>query len=213
LGEADAALAKVETLLKNRSSQYDKNGEQHYDIVSAFIKSIRGSDPNAGLYWLARMIEGGEDPGFIARRLLILASEDVGNANPNALLLANTTFDAVKKIGWPESRIILAQCVVFLATSPKSNASYEGIAKAQAAVKQSGDLGVPLSIRNAPTALMKELGYGNEYKYAHSYEGNFANHEFLPEEIKGSKFYDPGNNEREKKARQFLKLRWPKYGY
>ncbi len=203
----------VETLLKNRSSQYDKNGEQHYDIVSAFIKSIRGSDPNAGLYWLARMIEGGEDPGFIARRLLILASEDVGNANPNALLLANTTFDAVKKIGWPESRIILAQCVVFLATSPKSNASYEGIAKAQAAVKQSGDLGVPLSIRNAPTALMKELGYGNEYKYAHSYEGNFANHEFLPEEIKGSKFYDPGNNEREKKARQFLKLRWPKYGY
>lgn len=204
---------KVESLLKNRPAHYDKNGEQHYDIVSAFIKSIRGSDPNAGLYWLARMIEGGEDPDFIARRLLILASEDVGNANPNALLLANTTYDAVKKIGWPESRIILAQCVVYLATSAKSNASYEGINKAQQEVKNSGDLSVPLSIRNAPTKLMKELGYGDDYKYAHAYEGNFVNHEFLPEEIKGHKFYEPGDNDKEKRARQFLKSRWPKYGY
>lgn len=203
----------VETLLKNRPAHYDKNGEQHYDIISAFIKSIRGSDPNAGLYWLARMIEGGEDPDFIARRLLILASEDVGNANPNALLLANSTFDAVKKIGWPESRIILAQCVVFLANSPKSNASYEAISKAQAEVRQSGDLSVPLPIRNAPTKLMKELGYGDNYQYAHSYKDNFANQEFLPEELIGKKFYEPGENDREKKARQFLKSRWPKYDY
>lgn len=203
----------VETLLKNRPAQYDKNGEQHYDIISALIKSIRGSDPNGGIYWLARMIEGGEDPNFIARRLLILASEDVGNANPNALLLANTTYDAVKKIGWPESRIILAQCVVYLATSPKSNASYEAICKAQAEVKRSGDLGVPLPIRNAPTKLMKELGYGQDYKYAHSYTGSFADQEFLPKEIQGEKFYEPGDNEKEKRARQFLKSRWPKYGY
>lgn len=205
--------ALVEQLLQNRPAMYDKYGEQHYDIISAFIKSIRGSDPNAGVYWLARMIEGGEDPDFIARRLLILASEDIGNANPNALLLANSTFDAVKKIGWPESRIILSQCVVYLATSPKSNASYEAINKAQARVKESGDLSVPLHIRNAPTKLMKELGYGKDYLYAHAHENNFVNQEFLPEEITGEKFYEPGDNDKEKRARQFLQSRWPKYDY
>jgi len=203
----------VEQILKNRPALYDKQGEQHYDIISAFIKSIRGSDPNAGVYWLARMIEGGEDPDFIARRLLILAAEDIGNANPNALLLANTTFDAVKKIGWPESRIILSQCVVYLATSPKSNASYEAINKAQEKVQQSGDLAVPLHLRNAPTKLMKELGYGKNYQYAHSHEKNFADQEYLPEQIVGEKFYEPGNNEKEKRARDFLKNRWPKYDY
>lgn len=203
----------VEGLLKNRPAHYDKNGEQHYDIISAFIKSIRGSDPNAAVYWLARMIEGGEDPGFIARRLLILASEDIGNANPNALLLANNAFDAVKKIGWPESRIILSQCVIYLANCEKSNASYEAINKAQMEVRNSGDLSVPLPIRNAPTKLMKDLGYGDDYKYAHAYKSNFANQEFLPKEIIGEKFYEPGDNDKEKRARQFLKLRWPKYGY
>lgn len=203
----------VENSLQNRPAHYDKKGEQHYDIISAFIKSIRGSDPNAGVYWLARMIEGGEDPNFIARRLLILASEDIGNANPNALLLANSTFDAVKKIGWPESRIILSQCVVYLATSPKSNSTYKAIAKASEAVKKTGDLQVPLHIRNAPTKLMKELGYGDNYQYSHEGKDNFLDQEYLPDEVKGSQFYEPGDNDKEKRARQFLKLRWPKYDY
>ena len=193
---------------------YDKTGEQHYDIISAFIKSIRGSDPNAAVYWLARMIEGGEDLKFIARRLLILASEDIGNANPTALVLANNTFQAVTTIGYPEARIILSQCVIYLATSPKSNASYMAIKKAQQLVKQTGDLSVPLSIRNAPTKLMKELGYGNEYQYAHNYEGNFAEQEFLPEEIKKTRFYSPGNNPKENSLRAYLKNLWKdKYGY
>lgn len=203
----------VEQLLRNRPAMYDKNGEQHYDIISAFIKSIRGSDPNAGVYWLARMIEGGEDPDFIARRLLILASEDIGMANPNALLLANSTYDAVKKIGFPESRIILSQCVVYLATSPKSNASYEAIGKAQKLVKETGDLPVPLHIRNAPTKLMKELGYGADYKYAHSHEGNFVDQEFLPQEVINTKLYEPGNNAKENSIRDWLKKIWAKYGY
>ena len=203
----------VEQLLRNRPAMYDKNGEQHYDIISAFIKSIRGSDPNAGVYWLARMIEGGEDPDFIARRLLILASEDIGMANPNALLLANSTYDAVKKIGFPESRIILSQCVVYLATSPKSNASYEAIGKAQKLVKETGDLPVPLHIRNAPTKLMKELGYGADYKYAHSHEGNFVDQEFLPEEVSNTRLYEPGNNAKENSIRDWLKKIWAKYGY
>jgi putative ATPase len=193
---------------------YDKTGEQHYDIISAFIKSIRGSDPNGAVYWLARMIEGGEDAKFIARRLLILASEDIGNANPTALILANNTFQAVTTIGFPESRIILSQCAVYLATSPKSNASYEAIGKAQALVKQTGDLSVPLHLRNAPTKLMKELDYGKNYKYAHSFENNFAEQEFLPNEIKNTKFYEPGNNARENSFREFLRKLWKnKYGY
>ncbi|MGJ1462439.1 replication-associated recombination protein A [Sphingobacterium siyangense] len=193
---------------------YDKAGEQHYDIISAFIKSIRGSDPNAAVYWLARMIEGGEDPSFIARRLLILASEDIGNANPNALLLANNCFQAVNVIGWPESRIILSQTVIYLATSVKSNASYEAINKAQALVKQTGDLSVPLHIRNAPTKLMKDLNYGAEYKYAHAYPGNFVVQEFLPKEISGVKLYEPGQNLQEEKLRQSLRNKWKeKYKY
>ena len=193
---------------------YDKTGEQHYDIVSAFIKSIRGSDPNAAVYWLARMIEGGEDVKFIARRLLILASEDIGNANPTALIMANGTFQAVTTIGYPESRIILSQCAIYLATSPKSNASYMAINEAQAAVKKTGDLPVPLAIRNAPTKLMKDLGYGEDYKYAHSYQGNFAATEFLPAEISNTAFFNPGNNQREQAQREFLKKRWKKkYGY
>lgn len=193
---------------------YDKTGEQHYDIISAFIKSIRGSDPNAAVYWLARMIEGGEDVKFIARRLLILASEDIGNANPTALILANNTFQAVSTIGFPESRIILSQCCIYLATSPKSNASYMAINEAQAAVKKSGDLPVPLPIRNAPTKLMKDLGYGDDYKYAHNYEGNFAASEFLPQELSGTPFFKPGNNQREHAQREFLKKRWKsKYNY
>lgn len=193
---------------------YDKTGEQHYDIVSAFIKSIRGSDPNAAVYWLARMIEGGEDVKFIARRLLILASEDIGNANPTALVLANTTFQAVTSIGYPESRIILSQCTIYLATSPKSNASYKAIGDAQITVRQTGDLSVPFSIRNAPTKLMKELGYGKNYEYAHNYEGNFVPHEFLPDEIKGKRFYEPGNNAKENNLRNYLKSLWKeKYGY
>lgn len=203
----------VEQLLRNRPAMYDKNGEQHYDIISAMIKSIRGSDPNGGVYWLARMIEGGEDPDFIARRLLISASEDIGMANPNALLLANTTYDAVKKIGWPESRIILSQCVVYLATSPKSNASYEAIGKAQKVIKETGDLPVPLHIRNAPTKLMKELGYGADYKYSHGYEGNFADQEYLPKEISKTRFYEPGNNAKENSIREWLRKLWGKYGY
>lgn len=187
---------------------YDKTGEQHYDIISAFIKSIRGSDPNAAVYWLARMIEGGEDIKFIARRLVILASEDIGNANPNALLLANSTFQAVSTIGYPEARIILSQCAIYLATSHKSNASYKAIGEAQQLVRQTGDLSVPLSIRNAPTKLMKQLGYGKEYEYAHNYEGNFVPHEFLPEEIKGTTFYKPGNNPKENALKNYLKQLW-----
>ncbi len=187
---------------------YDKTGEQHYDIISAFIKSIRGSDPNAAVYWLARMIEGGEDVKFIARRLLILASEDIGNANPTALVMANTTFQAVTTIGYPEARIILSQCVIYLATSPKSNASYMAINKAQQTVKQTGDLSVPLPLRNAPTKLMKDLGYGQEYKYAHDYDQNFVDEEFMPTELKGASFYSPGNNNRENAIKEFLKQRW-----
>jgi len=193
---------------------YDKTGEQHYDIVSAFIKSIRGSDPNAAVYWLARMIEGGEEPKFIARRMLILASEDIGNANPTALILANNTFQAVNIIGFPESRIILSQCAVYLASSAKSNASYEAIGKAQTIVKETGDLSVPLHLRNAPTKLMKELDYGKEYKYAHSFENNFAEQEFLPDDIKNTKIFEPGNNARENTIREFLKKLWKnKYNY
>lgn len=193
---------------------YDKTGEQHYDIISAFIKSIRGSDPNAAVYWLARMIEGGEDLKFIARRLLILASEDIGNANPTALVLANNTFQAVTAIGYPEARIILSQCVIYLATSPKSNASYIAIKEAQKLVKQTGDLSVPLPIRNAPTKLMKELGYGKEYQYAHDYERNFTPQEFLPNEIKGTRLYSPGFNTKENSLRTYLKSLWKdKYGY
>ncbi|MCJ0742069.1 replication-associated recombination protein A [Pedobacter montanisoli] len=193
---------------------YDKAGEQHYDIISAFIKSIRGSDPNAAVYWLARMIEGGEDPSFIARRLLILASEDIGNANPNALLLANNCFQAVNVIGYPEARIILSQCVTYMASSAKSNAAYEAINKAQALVRQTGDLPVPLHLRNAPTKLMKNIGYGKEYKYAHAYEGNFVEQEFMPENLSGTKLYDPGKNAAEEKLREKLKQNWGnKYQY
>ena len=201
-------------IIQNNTMHYDKAGDQHYDIISAFIKSIRGSDPNAAVYWLARMVEGGEDVKFIARRLLILASEDIGNANPTALVIANNTFQAVSAIGYPESRIILSQCTTYLACSPKSNAAYKAINKAQKVIKETGDLSVPLEIRNAPTKLMKELGYGDNYKYAHSFENDFANQEFMPDSIKGSVFYDPGNNSREIAYREFLKKRWKdKYGY
>ena len=205
---------KVMHLVQKNTVLYDKTGEQHYDIVSAFIKSIRGSDPNGAVYWLARMIEGGEDVKFIARRMLILASEDIGNANPTALIMANNTFQAVTTIGYPESRIILSQCAIYLATSAKSNASYLAIGKAQQIVKQTGDLPVPLHLRNAPTKLMKELGYGDEYKYAHDFDNNFAEQEFLPDEIQNTSFYEPGNNAREKELRAFLKNRWKeKYKY
>lgn len=187
---------------------YDKTGEQHYDIISAFIKSIRGSDPNGAIYWLARMIEGGEDVKFIARRLLISASEDIGLANPTALVIANTTFQAVTTIGYPEARILLSQCTVYLATSPKSNASYMAIKNAQQVVSETGDLPVPLPLRNAPTKLMKELGYGKDYKYAHDFANNFVDEEFLPEKIKGTTFYQPGNNPRENALKEFLKNRW-----
>ncbi len=204
----------VQKLVQQNTVRYDKTGEQHYDIISAFIKSIRGSDPNAAVYWLARMIEGGEDLKFIARRLIILASEDIGNANPTALIMANNTFQAVNTIGYPESRIILSQCAVYLATSQKSNASYMAINKAQQLVKQTGDLSVPLHIRNAPTKLMKELGYGEDYKYAHNHKDNFADQEFLPDEIANTKLYDPGDNQRENSFRSFLKSKWQKkYGY
>ncbi len=206
----DMVLQKVQ----NNTVLYDKTGEQHYDIISAFIKSIRGSDPNAAVYWLARMIEGGEDLKFIARRLVILASEDIGNANPTALVLANTTFQSVNIIGYPEARIILSQCVIYLATSPKSNASYLAIKDAQRLVKQTGDLSVPLPIRNAPTKLMKELGYGKEYQYAHDFERNFILQEFLPDELKGTRIYNPGNNSKENSFRNYLKKIWKdKYGY
>jgi len=187
---------------------YDKAGEQHYDIISAFIKSMRGSDPNGAVYWLARMIVGGEDPLFIARRMLILASEDIGNANPNALLLAQACFEAVNKIGMPESQLILSQTVIYLATSPKSNSATTAIGAAIALVRQTGDLPVPLHLRNAPTKLMKNIGYGKDYKYAHSYEGNFTDLDFLPEAIKGTKIYEPGNNARELEAKEKLKKLW-----
>lgn len=205
---------KVMEIAQQRVAIYDKAGEQHYDIISAFIKSIRGSDPNAAVYWLARMIAGGEDVKFIARRLVILASEDIGNANPNALLLATSTFQAVNLIGFPESRIILSQCVTYLASSPKSNASYEAIGKAQGLVSQLGDLPVPMHIRNAPTRLMKQQGYGKGYEYAHSYENNFSAQEYLPDAIKGTTLYDPGSNAREDELRKYLKNLWKeKYGY
>jgi putative ATPase len=205
---------KVMQLVQKNTVLYDKTGEQHYDIVSAFIKSIRGSDPNGAVYWLARMIEGGEDVKFIARRMLILSSEDIGNANPTAFIMANNAFQAVSTIGYPESRIILSQCAIYLATSAKSNASYMAIGKAQQVVKQTGDLPVPIHLRNAPTKLMKELGYGEEYKYSHDFANNFAEQEFLPTEISETTFFEPGENAREKEIRQFLKNRWKnKYGY
>lgn len=205
---------KVLELVQQNTVLYDKTGEQHYDIVSAFIKSIRGSDPNGAVYWLARMIEGGEDVKFIARRMLILSSEDIGNANPTAFIMANNTFQAVSTIGYPESRIILSQCAIYLATSPKSNASYMAIGEAQALVKQTGDLPVPIHLRNAPTKLMKELGYGDDYQYSHNYANNFSEQEYLPDAIKETKFYEPGSNSRENGTREFLKNRWKdKYGY
>ena len=194
--------------VQSNPARYDKTGEQHYDIISAFIKSIRGSDPNAAVYWLARMIEGGEDLKFIARRMIILASEDIGNANPTALIMANNTFQAASTIGYPESRIILSQCAIYLATSIKSNASYEAIGKAQQIVRQTGDLSVPLGLRNAPTKLMKELGYGEEYKYAHDHKANFAFNDFLPKEISGTTLFQPGDNPREKSQKEFLEKRW-----
>lgn len=213
-GEHHINNAFVQHVVQQKMALYDKSGEQHYDIISAFIKSMRGSDPNAAVYYLARMIEGGEDPKFIARRMIIFSSEDIGNANPNALLLANACFQAVENIGYPECRIILSQTVTYLATSLKSNASYLAIHKAQAAVRQTGDLPVPLHIRNAPTKLMKELGYGNNYKYAHDYNNNFVEQEFLPDMLSGTTFYDPGDNPSEEKIRGFLKQRWKeKYGY
>ena len=204
----------VQKVIQENIAIYDKQGEMHYDIISAFIKSLRGSDPNAAVYWLARMVEAGEDPKFIARRMLILASEDIGNANPNALLLANSCFDAISKIGWPEGRIILSQTAVYLANSAKSNASYMAIREAQALVQKTGNLPVPLHLRNAPTKLMKDIGYGKDYQYAHQHKGNFVELEFLPEKISGTKFYDPGNNPRENEDRKKLKERWKqKYGY
>jgi putative ATPase len=204
----------VMDVAQKRIALYDKKGEQHYDIISAFIKSMRGSDPNAAVYWLARMIEGGEDVKFIARRMLILASEDIGNANPTALVMANATFEAVNKIGYPESSLILSQCAIYLASSAKSNSATTAIGDAMSAVKEHGDLPVPLHVRNAPTRLMKNLGYGKDYQYSHSYEENFSNQEYLPKEISGKKFYDPGKNAREEELRKFLKNLWKeKYGY
>jgi putative ATPase len=199
---------RVSDIIQNNLVNYDKNGEMHYDVISAFIKSIRGSDPQAAVYYLARMVEGGEDPKFIARRMLILASEDIGLANPNALLMADACFRAVTNIGWPESRIILSQCAIFLATSAKSNASYMAIDDAIAEVKRSGDLPVPLNLRNAPTKLMKDLGYGTNYQYSHMYDGNFAFQEFLPDGLSNSVFYNPGKNQREDQVRDWLKSRW-----
>ncbi|WP_024740592.1 replication-associated recombination protein A [Tenacibaculum maritimum] len=200
--------------IQKNTIRYDKTGEQHYDIVSAFIKSIRGSDPNGAVYWLARMIEGGEDVKFIARRMLIAASEDIGNANPTALILANNTFQAVSAIGYPESRIILSQCAIYLANSAKSNASYMAIGEAQNLVRTTGDLSIPLHLRNAPTKLMKDLDYGKDYLYSHNYQGNFVHQEFLPDEITNTKLYEPGNNPRENSFREILKQRWKeKYNY
>jgi putative ATPase len=204
----------VMDVAQKRIALYDKSGEQHYDIISAFIKSIRGSDPNAAVYWLARMIEGGEDVKFIARRLLILASEDIGNANPTALVMANATFEAVNKIGYPESQLILSQCAIYLASSAKSNSATTAIGEAMSAVKKHGDLPVPLHIRNAPTRLMKNLGYGKNYEYSHSYENNFSQQEYLPTEISGTVFYEPGKNSREEELRKFLRSLWKeKYNY
>jgi putative ATPase len=215
--QADPLVITDEMVMETaqqRIALYDKKGEQHYDIISAFIKSMRGSDPNAAVYWLARMIEGGEDVKFIARRMLILASEDIGNANPNALLLANATFDAVSKIGYPESRIILSQCAIYLASSAKSNASLVAISEAQDMVKKTGDLSVPLPIRNAPTRLMKNMDYSKGYEYSHLYEKNFSPQEYLPDDIKGNTFYEPGKNPREEEIRKHLKILWKeKYGY
>ena len=205
---------KVVEVAQRKTVLYDKKGEMHYDVISAFIKSIRGSDPNAAVYYLARMIEGGEDVKFIARRLVILASEDIGNANPTALVMATSAFQAVNLIGYPEARIILSQCVTYLASSPKSNASYAAIKQAQSLVQETGDLPVPMQIRNAPTKLMKEQGYGKGYQYAHDHDLNFVDMEFLPEEIKSTKLYDPGKNPREEELRKFLRARWKeKYGY
>ncbi len=204
----------VMEVAQKKIALYDKSGEQHYDIISAFIKSIRGGDPNAAVYWLARMMEGGEDVKFIARRLVILASEDIGNANPTALVLANAAFEAVNKIGHPESSIILSQCATYLASSPKSNAAVEAIGKAIAAVNKYGDQPVPLAIRNSPTRLMKDLGYGKNYEYSHDYENNFSPQEYLPEKLSGTAFYEPGKNARENEIRSFLKRLWKeKYGY
>ena len=204
----------VKEIAQQRVVTYDKSGEMHYDVISAFIKSIRGSDPNAAVYYLARMIEGGEDIKFIARRLVILASEDIGNANPTALVIATNAFQAVSMIGYPEGRIILSQTVTYLASSPKSNAAYMAINKAQSLVQKTGDLQVPLSVRNAPTKLMKEEGYGKGYKYSHDFPGNFVDQEFLPDEIKGTKLYDPGKNAREEEMRKRLRVMWKeKYGY
>ncbi len=204
----------VMQIAQKRIAIYDKKGEQHYDIISAFIKSIRGSDPNAAVYWLARMIEGGEDVKFIARRMVILASEDIGNANPTALVIANTSFDAVNKIGYPEANLILSQCAIYLASSPKSNSATIAIADAMAAVKKMGDLSVPLHIRNAPTRMMKDMGYGKDYQYSHNYENNFSDQEYLPEKLSGKKFYEPGSNAREEELRKFLKNRCKnKYNY
>lgn len=205
---------KVEAILQENIATYDKQGEMHYDIISAFIKSVRGSDPNAAVYWLARMLEGGEDIKFIARRMVILATEDVGLANPNALLMANTCFDAVHKIGMPEARIIMSECAIYLATSPKSNSAYEAINQALAEVQNSGDLPVPLHLRNAPTKLMKQLGYGAEYKYSHSYDGNFSEQDYLPDKIRNKKLYQPQNNKQEESIRQRLAAWWKKkYNY
>jgi putative ATPase len=206
--------ALVQEIVQQKMALYDKSGEQHYDIISAFIKSIRGSDPNAAVYWLARMIEGGEDPKFIARRMLISASEDIGNANPNALLLATSTFQAVEMIGYPECRIILSQTAVYLASSAKSNASYLAIGKAQSLVRQTGDLPVPMHLRNAPTKMMKNMGYGQDYQYAHDFEGNFVQQEFLPDKIAQTKLYEPGQNASEDRLRAYLRQCWKeKYGY
>lgn len=204
----------VQHIAQQNIALYDKQGEQHYDIISAFIKSMRGSDPNAALYWLARMLAGGEDPKFIARRMLILSSEDIGNANPTAMVMANACFDAVNKIGYPECDLILAQTVIYLAASAKSNSTYTSIRAAQKMVETYGDLPVPLHLRNAPTKLMKELGYGDNYQYAHDFEGNFSDQEFLPQKIKGKSLYQPGNNQRENEIRRWLKEKWKnKYGY
>lgn len=200
--------ALVQQVVQTTAAKYDKQGEQHYDIVSAFIKSLRGSDPNAAVYWLARMVEGGEDPKFIARRMVILASEDIGNADPNALLLATTAMQAIQMIGWPEGRIILSQCAIYLACAPKSNASYKAIGDAQQAVRQTGDLPVPIHLRNAPTKLMKELGYGRDYQYSHDSPGHFSDQEFLPGELAGTAFYRPGDNRREQAFAAYLKQVW-----
>lgn len=205
---------RVTDVIQQNLAFYDRQGEMHYDIISAFIKSMRGSDPNGAVYWLARMIEGGEDPVFIARRMLIFASEDISNANPNALLLANACFEAVTKIGYPECRITLSQCAIYLANSAKSNSTYMALNNAQQAIRRTGDLSVPLHLRNAPTKLMKELGYSDGYKYAHDYSGNFVDQEFLPDALRGTKFYEPGDNTRENETRKLLQWRWQgKYGY